>query len=179
MSTKLVLFAIAHQDFQPIEYATPKKLIEQSGYKVITASSELGMATATDGSQVHVDIMLSKINMDHYDGIFFVGGSGALKDLDNQRSYALIKTAHAIHKVVGAICISTRILAKAGILTERSATGWNGDNELGSLYRKYHVNYVNENVVIDDTIITASGPTAAEQYGQNCIALLQAQGSWE
>ena len=179
MSTKLVLFVVAHEGYQSVEYAVPKKLLEQAGYKVVTASDKPGTATATDNSQVPVDIVLSKVNTDHYDGIFFVGGSGSLPHLDNPISYNLIKKAHAVHKVIGAICIATRILAQSGILTDKSATGWNGDNELGPLYKKYNINYVPEDVVVDDTIITAAGPPAAEKYGQDCLSLLQAQGSWE
>ena len=179
MSTKLVLFVVAHEGYQPVEYATPKKLLEQSGYKVVTASDKPGIATATDDSKTTVDIVLSKVNMDHYDGIFFVGGSGTLQQLDNSTSYNLIKRANAVHKVIGAICIATRILAKSGVLTGKSATGWNGDNELNALYREYDVNYVHDDVVVDGTIITATGPSTAEEYGQNCLSLLQAQGSWE
>ncbi len=179
MSTKLVLFVVAHKGYQPVEYATPKKLLEQAGYKVVTASDQAGTSTATDDSETPVDIVLSKVNMDHYDGIFFIGGSGSLEHLDNQTSYNLIKKANAVHKVIGAICVATRILAKSGVLTGKSATGWNGDNELGAIYRQYNVNYVHEDVVVDDTIITAVGPEAAEKYGQNCLSLLQAQGSWE
>ena len=79
----------------------------------------------------------------------------------------------------GAICVSTRILAKAGTLKDKRATGWDGDNELGGVYKEHGVTYVPEDVVVDGNVITATGPTVAKEFGQQVVAVLQNyKGSW-
>jgi len=170
---KQVLLVIAYQEYQPIEYGIPKKSLEDAGIMVVTASDKLGTALATDDHKVLVDVELSSTQADRYDGIFFIGGSGALEHLDNQTSYKLIQDAYKLNKLFGAICISPRILAHAGVLRNRKATGWDEDNQLTAIFNKYQVTYVKEPVVVDGNIITAVGPKAAFEFGQAIIAGLK------
>jgi putative intracellular protease/amidase len=169
---KQVLLVIAYQEYQPIEYGVPKKSLEDAGIMVVTASNKLGTALATNDHKVLVDVELSNTRADFYDGIFFIGGSGALENLDNQTSYTLIQDAYKLNKLFGAICISSRILAHAGVLRNRKATGWNGDNQLTSIFNEYQVTYVKQPVVVDGNIITAVGPHVAFEFGQAIITAL-------
>jgi protease I len=173
MATNTVLFVIASLDYQPVEYSVPKKLLEQAGFVVTTASDHVGTATANDGSSTTTDLLVNEINIADYDGIFFIGGPGALERLDNETSYKIITNAVQARKIVGAICIATRILARAGILKGKRATGWNGDNALPTLYKEYDAQYAPNDVVVDELIITATGPNAAREFGEQIIALLQ------
>lgn len=173
MVTKKVLFVVASKGYQSVEFAVPKNLLEQAGYSVTTASNAQGSAIAHDESTTPIDMMLDQVNLSDYDGIFFVGGPGAMENLDNEYSHSLIQQAFKERKLIGAICISTRILAHAGILKDKQATGWNGDNELGAIYQVYRVQYVPKDVVVDGNIITATGPNAAREYAELIISLLQ------
>ncbi|MGB8367572.1 MAG: DJ-1/PfpI family protein [Candidatus Babeliales bacterium] len=174
MKTKKVLFVVAHEGYQPVEYNDPKKIIEDAGFQVVTASNKPGTATATDGSTTSVDIMLDNVNVNDYDGIIFIGGSGTLDSLDNETSYQLLQKAEKNYKVIGAICIATRILAKAKIMNRKKATGWNGDDALASIYEHYNVSYLPEiNVVTDDMTITATDPKAAKDFGHEIVDLLE------
>lgn len=178
MARGTVLFVVAHEGYQPIEYAEPKKVLEDAGFTIITASNKPGVATDKDGGTTPVDSTLDAINPTDYDGVFFIGGPGALEHLDTPQSYTLIAKALAHHIPLGAICISTRILAKAGALTRKRATGWNRDNELGALYETHGATYVPDPVVVDEQIITALGPTAAKTFGQEIVALLHNNKGW-
>lgn len=173
MVTKKALFVIAHTDYQPIEYTVPKNLLEQAGFTVETASNLPGIAHATDQTTAAVDFPIQDVVITDYDGLFFVGGSGALTHLDNEISYALITKALQAKKVIGAICIATRILAHSGILKDKQATGWNGDNELGAIYQEHRIHYIPKDVVVDGRIVTATGPNAAREYAEMIITLLQ------
>ena len=93
--------------------------------------------------------------------------------LDNQESYNLIHKVTEEKKLLGALCIAPRILAKAGVLENKRATGWNGDNELGTIFKEHNVHYKNEDVVVDGTIITAVGPNAAREFAEQLISLLE------
>lgn len=173
MEKKKILLVIAHQGYQPVEYGIPKRTLEQTGFIVTTASNKPGMATAKDTSTTKVDIVLDKVNAMDYDGIFFIGGPGALENLDNEVSYALINDAFRLGKIVGAICISTRILAAAGVLTAHAATGWDGDGRLADIYREYEVYYLpDQEVVTQGNIITATGPSAAQEFADQIIRML-------
>lgn len=173
MAEKKAVFVIAHEGFQSVEYSVPKTLLEQSGIMITTASNKTMPATAHDGSTADVDIDIKNIDINQYNALIFIGGPGALEHLDNQDSYDLIKKAIEAKKLVGAICIAPRILAKAGILDNKRATGWNGDNELGPFYKEHNVHYKNEDVVIDGLIVTAIGPNASREFAEQIISLLE------
>lgn len=175
MISKTVLFIIASHGYQVLEYTVPKKMLEAAGFTVVTASNKAGLAIANDGSSTKVDLVLNNIVVNQYAGIFFIGGPGALVDLDNETSYKLIKKAIANNLVIGAICVSPRILAKSGILDSKSATGWDGDNQLANLYKKYNVTYIKKDVVIDGSIITARDPLAAQAFGKAILQVIKAQ----
>lgn len=174
-----VLFVVASQGFQQTEYATPKRILENVGFSVITASDKPDIAIAKDGSKTFVNITLDKVNVNDYAGIFFIGGPGALNHLDNEKSYKILKQAVVQHKPIGAICISTRILAKAGVLDGKMATGWNEDGELDELFKNYNIQFLpEEKVVVESNIITATDPSAAEEFGNRIVELLQSKQNW-
>ncbi len=173
MATNSVLFVIASLDYQPVEYSVPKKLLEQAGFVVTTASNKDSQAVANDGTTTPIDLLLNDVNPTDYDGIIFIGGSGALEHLDNEASYRILTAAAQARKLIGAICVATRILAHAGVLKGKRATGWNGDNALPAIYKESDTQYSPNDVVVDELIVTATGPNAAREFGEQIIALLQ------
>jgi len=168
-----IIFVIASDGFQQIEYHVPKRIVEKAGVKVITASDVDGGALAKDGSTAPVDLTLDQINIRDYDGIFFIGGPGALEHLDKPRSVELVCEAKKLHIPFGAICISVRILAKAGVLKGVKATGWDDDNALRTILEGYGAIYEEDkDIVTDGLIVTARGPASAEQFGQGIVRVL-------
>lgn len=169
-------------------------MLESAGIVVKVASNQLGTAHSypsknhektcddthckriaveyPDYAQAHVDIVIDEVNPHDYDGIFFVGGPGALEFLDNKKVYSIIQTMHELQRPLGAICISPRILAHAGVLTNKKATCWNGDGKVDALFKKYGVQCSFDHVVVDGTSITADGPQAAEEFGKAIVALV-------
>lgn len=179
MNEMSVLLVIASDGFQQIEYDVPKKILTDAGFNVVTASNKSGTATAKDGSTTHVDIALDHIAINDYEGIFFIGGPGALEHLDNNTSYKILQEAFYLHKPIGAICVATRILAKSGVLRDKYATGWNEDGLLDALYKEHKVVYLpEEKVVVESNTITATDPSVADQFGEKIVELLQAKQSW-
>jgi protease I len=178
MTNGKLLFIIAHEGFQHKEYGETKRLIEQAGYSVVTASDGESPATGNDDSKATVDILLSKVNPHRYHGIFFIGGPGALEHLDNETSYRIAQEAAKANLPLGAICVATRILAKSGALKDRHATGWNGDNKLEAIYQQYRVIFSREPVEVDENIVTATGPDAVEEFAQKIIQIIQDHKGW-
>lgn len=169
---KKVVLVIASEGYQPIEYGVTKDVLEEAGVTVITASDKPGGAVATDNSVTSVDVTIHDLNVNDYDGIFLIGGSGAMAALDNETVYALIRKAVKRPMPYGAICISTRILAKANAIAGKQATGWNGDNTLLAIYNAHDVAFIDKDVVIHGLLVTAVGPASAEVFGKAILRVL-------
>lgn len=159
---KKVLLIIASEGYQPAEYGEPKRILKEAGFEVVTGSDKLGIAR----------VLIKDIDVENYDALFFIGGPGALEHLDNEDSYGLLRAWQKSDKPYGAICISPRILAKAGVLKNKKATGWDGDGELAGIFKQCGVEYIREDVVAEGNVITASGPAAAEEFGRRIVELL-------
>lgn len=170
---KKVVFVVANEGYQPVEYAVPKKLLEQAGITVLTASDASAPAIAKDGSTTPVELLVQNIPVNDIDGLFIVGGPGAMDHLNTPAMHKIIKEAQEQKIALGAICVSPRILAEAGALRDKQATGWNGDNELHGIFKKYGVHYKAQDVVRDENMLTATGPDAAREYGEQIISMIQ------
>lgn len=175
MPQNKVLFVVAHTGYQPVEYSEPKRIIEAEGFRVFTASNKPGVATAKDGSKATVDVTLTNVQIADYDAIIFIGGPGALENLDSEESYELIREAFADEKIIGAICVAPRILARAGILTNIYATGWDEDGKLADVFKEFDVKLVREPLAVDSDIVTAQGPAAAHDFGIEIVRLLKSK----
>ena len=172
LAGKKVVFIIASDGYQPIEYNIPKEILKSNGIRIFTASDRPGGAVASDTSTTPVDITIDKIDVQDYDGIFFIGGPGAMKCLDNSISYHIAAQAKK-HKIpYGAICISTRILAKAKALQGKKATGWDDDNALETILKGNGAEYVKKDIVTDGIVVTATGPKTAELFAEGILRVL-------
>jgi protease I len=161
-----VLFVIASHGYQHVEYGVPKKFLEERGVDVVTASDAAGKATGNDGSMVDVDVVLDEVDPAQYDGIFFIGGPGAIEHLNNGQSHRILNETMLQEKAYGAICVSPRILAEAHVMTGKKATGWDGDDALAVLFAQHNVTYVRDPVVVDGNVVTANGPDAAQAFAE-------------
>jgi protease I len=163
---KHIALVIAFRNFQSQEYEQTKQELSHNGFSVTIVSTKVGLAKAGDGSIAKVEKAIDKLKIADYDAIILIGGQGAHSELDKESIYSIIRNAYNQGKVIGAICYSPRILAKAGLLKDKKATGWNEDNKLESIFHTYGVLYTPEPVVIDSRIITADGPKSAKQFGK-------------
>jgi len=171
-----VLLIIAETGYQPLEYSLTRREIENAGFNVTVASNGKAGTQATPSAgdlKTNIDVTVADVNPDGYAGIFIVGGPGALEALDNNTTIKLMERFAATGKPFGAICISPRILANAGLLNGKKATGWNDDKNLTDIFTAHSVTYVQEHVVIDGNIITADGPRAATTFGKKIVELLK------
>jgi len=169
---KKVAIIIAFKDFRDEEYFIPRHALEGAGAEIKVVSDELGMASGVDGGEIEVEIKLSDLNVSDFDAVVFVGGPGALEHLDNEDSYRIVKDVIAQDKVLAAICISSTILAKAGVLQDKKATVWTSplDKNPKKVLERGGAEYQDKDVVVDDKIITANGPRAAKEFGEAILS---------
>lgn len=169
---KTAVMIIANQGFQDDEFQQPKTVLEETGIKVIVASTSLDEATGMNGAKVKPDILLKDIDINAFDAILFIGGSGATVYLDDPVAQKIAQDAVSAHKIVGAICIAPVCLAKAGVLKGKKATAYPVESNQKEL-AACGVTYTASDVEIDGNIITASGPKAAKQFGEEIVKALK------
>lgn len=174
LENKKVAMIIAFKNFRDAEYFIPKEILEGAGAKIITVSTKLGTAIGADGGDTEVDILLENLNPADFDAIVFIGGPGCLQYLDNENSYKVARETVSQNKVLGSICISPVILAKAGVLKGKKATVWNSPMDKGpvKILKENGAIYEDKDVVVDGKIITANGPDAAEEFGKKLVEVL-------
>jgi protease I len=166
---KKVVMIISQDNFRDEELKEPKEMLEKNGVEVKIASTTLGYATGMLGAKIKPDMLVSDINIMDFDAIIFVGGGGASQYWDDPLAQQLAQTAYNNNRIVAAICIAPVTLARAGILKGKRATVWS--SQAGELKAK-GASYTGRPVEKDANIITASGPTAARQFGEEILRAL-------
>lgn len=175
LSGRKLAMIIASRDFRDEEYFLSKKILELAGFEIKTFSNQTGLAIGADGGEVNVGFNLETLNVSDFDAIIFIGGPGALKYLDNEISYKVVREAIFKDKVLAAICSSPIVLARAGVLKEKKVTVWSGalDKSPLRILSENEAIYQDSPVVADGKIITANGPEAAEIFAEKIIEVLK------
>jgi len=171
---KKIAMIIAFQDFRDEEYFIPKNIFFGEGLEVKTVSSKKGKAVGSYGGVIDVDLTLEDLKVSDFDGIIFVGGSGAAKYIPDEKCHQIARQAVSQDKVLGAICIAPSILARAGVLKDKKATVWRSamDKSAVKILEEEGANYQSEPIVIDGKIITADGPQSARKFGETIVRVL-------
>jgi len=175
LSGKKIAMIVAFRDFRDEEYFIPKEILENAGAEIKTVSTQTGQAVGADGGEVQIDFILENLKVSDFDAIVFIGGPGALKELDNEKSYDITQETVKANKVLAAICISPTILAKARVLEGKKATVWSSplDRSPVEILKENGAVYQEESVVSDGKIITANGPGAAKNFAEAIIKILE------
>lgn len=170
-----ILFIFAKYGFRDKEYFIPKEILENAGHKIKTAGNcEAGeTAIGADNGKVKIDLNIDDAKVGDFNAIVFIGGPGALENLNNEQSYRIANEAVSQKKLLAAICVSPAILAKAGVLKGKKATVWSSFSDKSGIetLKNNGAEFIDEPVVQDGNIITANGPQAAKEFG---FALLNA-----
>ncbi len=165
-----VVFITAPETFRDEEYIQPKKILENAGIKVDTASTKIGTITGRFGHKAHSDMILESVKPSDYDAIVYVGGGGSSVFFEDPNALKLANEFFQDGKPTTAICIAPTILANAGILKGKKATVFpDGKDAL----IKGGAQYTATPLEIDGNIITANGPDAAEDFGKAVLHALQ------
>lgn len=167
---KKVLMIIAGRNFRDEEFSEPYDLLKKCGATVTIASSTKGRATGMLGKVVVPDMLITECKIEDYDGVVFIGGSGASEYWNNRTAHAIARSAVEHNKVLGAICFAPPTLANAGVLKGRKAVCF--PSVEGALAQGGAV-LVNQDVVRDGNIVTATGPEAAKAFAETLVSMLQ------
>ena len=169
LTEKNILMIVAPGNFRDEELLNTKEVLESSGASVTIASKDVDSAMGMLGAMVPIDKDISEVNVEDYDAVIFVGGTGASIYFDDETVLKMAKDAYEQGKIVGAICIAPSILANAGILEGKTVTAFSSEQEN---LESHGANYTGADVERDGNIITANGPQAAYDFGQKIAEAL-------
>lgn len=160
---------IAPENFRDEELMEPKEVFENEGAKVVIASKGVDSAKGMLGAVVTVDKDINEVEVEEYDAVVFVGGSGSSIYFEDEIAQKIATEAYEKEKIVAAICIAPSILANAGLLEDKSATSFESQKE--NLIEN-DADYTGNGVEADGRIITANGPDSALEFGEKIIEAL-------
>lgn len=165
---KRIAMVIGISGYDTSELYEPKKLFESQGGIVHVVSTEKGEAISGAGVSAKVDITIDSLSVRDYDAIIFVGGSGAGYYYDNPQAHTIAQETLKDKKILASICAASTVLANAGVLKGKEATGY---------YKEPIVenggHYSTKFVARDGNLITAIGPNVVKEFAEEIIQALQ------
>jgi protease I len=112
---------------------------------------------------------VNRLQVDDYDAIIFIGGPGAAEYAGNAAVMNMVRETVRKGKVLAAIGVAPTILANANVLAGIRATSYLSERDrlvqAGAIYTVFPVQR-------DRSIITATGPLAAVQFGRAIVDAL-------
>jgi protease I len=167
-----ILFIIAQNSFRDEELEKPKQILENSGYDVDVASITTEHAIGMMGAVVKPDLAVKDANISDYALIVVVGGTGAPQLANHPEVLNLLKQAKASNKKLAAICLGPMVLTKAGVLQGKQVTIFNTPESLAAL-EQGGATFVDQKIVVDTGLVTANGPAASVEFGNELVNLLK------
>lgn len=157
-----ILFIVAPENFRDEELFNPMEILKKEN-RIYIASQGVKIATGLKNGVVPVDLDIKDVKMAKFDAVIFVGGGGAKIYFDDKTAHKIARDAFEQGKIVAAICIAPSILANAGLLHAMKVTSFPSEEEN---LKERGAAFLHEDVVVDDNLITASGPIAAKRFGE-------------
>jgi protease I len=170
LSGKRVAILVA-DGFEQIEMTKPRQALDDAGAetKIVSPKSGQiqGMHHADKGEKFDVDLSLEEARPEQFDALMIPGG---LMNPDQLRSTpeALEFTRHFFRegKPVAAICHGPWVLIDAGVVRGRTLTSWPA---IKSDVRNAGGNWVNEEVVVDNGLVTSRKPDDIPAFNKKMI----------
>lgn len=160
---KKAALIIGSQDFRDEELFETKRVLDAALVQTVIASTKTGVIQGVLGNVAEATIPVNRLKVDDYDAIIFIGGPGAAEYANNPAIMNMVRETVRKGKVLGAIGVAPTILANANVLAGIRATSFLSERDrllqAGAIYTVFAVER-------ERSIITATGPDAAVQFGR-------------
>lgn len=158
------------QGCEEIEAVTIIDLLRRAGINVVSASLDGQLIRASHGTHLLADTNLDDALQQDFDMVVLPGGQPGTDNLNSDpRISELLKKMANSGKFTAAICAAPSVLAKAGLLNGKQATGYPGVLENMQLQ---DVILKDQAVVRDGLVLTSRGPGTAMDFALELIETL-------
>jgi SagB-type dehydrogenase family enzyme len=158
---KRAAFIVESVNFRDDELFAARRVLDAAQIQTIVASTKTGIVRGALGGIVDAQVLVSQLRVEDYDAIIFISGPGEY--LANPSALDIARKTVRQGKVLGAIGVAPTILASAGVLDGIRATAYLTEQ---SRLMQAGAFYTGLPVERERLIITATGPTAAIQFGR-------------
>jgi protease I len=164
------LLIVPSINFRDEEFFGTQRILKEAGIAVVTASFKTGTLMGMSGGITASEITLDKVNVEDFNAVIFIAGTGATEYFNNQLILEITRRAAAGRKVIAAISTTPAILADAGVLKGVRATGHLSVREqmlMGG------ATYTGTTLERDGMIITSSDFSAVTPFARAIVAALK------
>jgi len=157
---KTIAFLVAPEGFEQVELTEPWKAVEQAGATPELVSLEEGEIQAFNhydkADSFPVDRTVDDASVDGYDALVLPGGVGSPDTLRmHDSAVGFVRSFVDAGKPVAVICHGPWTLVEADAVRGRTITSW---PSLETDIRNAGGNWVDEEVVVDDGLISSRKP---------------------
>lgn len=159
------------QGCEELEAVTIIDLLRRAEVDVTTAGLDESPIKASRGCVLIADMSLEQALEKDYDMLVLPGGLPGADNLnDDPRIQTLLQKMANRDKYTAAICAAPKVLARAGLLTNKTATAYPGTLEKLELDNTTNVSA--DAIVIDGKVVTSRGPGTAMDFALALIEIL-------
>lgn len=171
LNGKKIAFLTANEGVEEIELTEPLKAVTEAGAKAELLAPEAGEVQAfnhLDKAETYtVDKAVGDASADDYDGLVLPGG---VANPDNLRTHpeavSFVRDFFSAGKPVGVICHGPWTLIEADVVDGRKLTSW---PSLRTDLRNAGAEWVDEEVVVDDGLVTSRKPDDLEAFNAKIV----------
>ena len=157
--------------FEQVEMTDPRDALDKAGAetKIVSLKSGKiqGMHHADKGDKFDVDLTLDEARPEEFDALMIPGGlinPDALRSNEDALEFA--RHFFREGKPVAAICHGPQLLISAGLVRGRTMTSWPA---IKADMRNAGANWVNEEVVVDNGLVTSRKPDDIPAFNKKMI----------
>ncbi len=165
---------LAENLYQEMELWVPYyRVMEEGGTVTIVGTGTAKTYTSKHGYPVAVDASADEVKGTDFDGIVIPGGYAPDLMRRSAAMVRLVREAFEMGKVVAAICHAGWVLCSAGVLKDKTATGFFSikDDMVNAGAR-----FVDQEVVVDGNLITSRKPADLPAFCRELITALEKAG---
>lgn len=156
--------------FEEIEFTKPKEALEEAGanIEIIAPEKKIKAWDMKDwGSEYEATLLLDDAEPQNYDALMLPGGvMNPDKLRQNKKAVEFVRYFMEENKPVAAICHAPQMLIETGTINGRKLTSY---PSLQTDLEHAGANWVNEEVVVDNRLVTSRSPRDLEAFNKKMI----------
>lgn len=171
LAGRRVAFVVAPEGVEQVELTSPWKAVQDAGGRPELISFQAGEIQAFDhldkADTFPVDKVVSDASVDDYDALVLPGGVANPDALrTNADAVRFVREFFVRKKPVAAICHAPWTLVEADVVRGRRLTSW---PSLQTDLRNAGAEWVDEEVVVDDGLVTSRNPNDLPAFNDKMI----------
>jgi protease I len=163
---------IVDEMFEDSEFRYPYDQLKQLGHDPVIVGLEAGKKIeGKKGKEtITTEVSIGEVSADEFDGVVIPGGYSPDKIRLNDGMVSLTRAIFEARRPVAAICHAGWMLAEADIVRGRTVTSW---PSIKTDLVNAGANWVDQEVVEDDNLITSRKPADLEAFTKTLLAQLE------